>query len=88
MRWTADSESGGRNVAGLGNRRADLRAPEDQGVTVGERTTAVRNREGAVAAREETATLREDAAGVREEAADLRDARRRREGTGKRPPAP
>jgi signal transduction histidine kinase/ActR/RegA family two-component response regulator len=48
-------------------------APKDQGVTAGERTTAVRNREGAVAAREEMATLREDAAGVREEAAGLRD---------------
>ncbi len=48
-------------------------APEDQGVTAGERTTAVGNREGAVAAREETATLREDAAGVREEAAGLRE---------------
>ena len=48
-------------------------APEDQGTTVGERTTAVENREGAVAAREETATLREEAAGVREEAAGLRE---------------
>jgi len=40
-------------------------APEDQGVTVGERTTAVGNPEGAVTVREKTATLREDAAGVR-----------------------
>jgi signal transduction histidine kinase/ActR/RegA family two-component response regulator len=57
----------------LGKQAGGVGAPDDQGVTVGERTTAVGNREGAVAAREETATLREDAAGVREEASDLRD---------------
>jgi signal transduction histidine kinase/ActR/RegA family two-component response regulator len=57
----------------LEEQAGDVGAPEDQGVTVGERTTAVKNREGAVAAREETATLREDAAGVREEAAGLRE---------------
>jgi len=51
----------------------DVGAPENQGLTVGDRTTAVKNREGAVAAREETATLREEAAGVREEAAGLRE---------------
>ena len=44
----------------LGEQAGGVGAPEDQGVTVGERTTAVRNREGAVAAREETATLREE----------------------------
>ena len=38
------------------------------GAPVGEKTTAVRNRESSVAAREETATLREEAAGVREKA--------------------
>ena len=57
----------------LGEQAGGVGAPDDQGVTVGERTTAVRNREGAVAAREETATLREDAAGVREEAAGQRE---------------
>jgi signal transduction histidine kinase/ActR/RegA family two-component response regulator len=57
----------------LGEQAGGVGPPEDQGVAVGERTTAVKNREGAVATREETATLREDAAGVREEAADLRD---------------
>jgi signal transduction histidine kinase/ActR/RegA family two-component response regulator len=57
----------------LGKQPEGVGAPEDQSVTAGERTTAVRKREGAVAAREETATLREGAAGVREEAADLRD---------------
>ena len=46
---------------------------EDQGVTDGERTAAVRNREGAVAAREEKATRREETAGLREEAAGLRE---------------
>ena len=56
-----------------GEQAESVGAPEDQGVTVGERTTAVGNREGAVAAREQTATLREDAAGLREEAAGLRE---------------
>ena len=57
----------------LGEEARGVGAPEDQGMTVGGRSTAVKEREGAVAAREETATLREDAAGLREEAAGLRE---------------
>jgi signal transduction histidine kinase/ActR/RegA family two-component response regulator len=60
-------------VVGPGEQAGSGGAPEDQGVTVGERTITVRNREGAVAAREDTATLREDAAGVREESAGLHE---------------
>ena len=48
-------------------------APEDQGLTVGERTTAVTNREGSVTAREEAAGLREETSTLREEAVRARE---------------
>jgi signal transduction histidine kinase len=58
------------------------RDPEDEGLTAGDRTNAVRSREGTVTVREDTATLREEAANSREEAASSReDAARLREET-------
>jgi hypothetical protein len=48
-------------------------APEDQGLTVGERMTAVTNREGSVTAREEAAGLREETSTLREEAVRARE---------------
>jgi signal transduction histidine kinase/ActR/RegA family two-component response regulator len=57
----------------LGEQARGVGAPEDQGVTRDERTTAVTEREHVVAAREDTARLREEAASLREESAGLRE---------------
>jgi signal transduction histidine kinase/ActR/RegA family two-component response regulator len=50
-----------------------LGTPENQDVTIGERTTVVTEREDLVAAPEDIAGLREEAASFREEAAGLRE---------------
>jgi signal transduction histidine kinase/CheY-like chemotaxis protein len=56
-----------------GEQAGGVGAPENQGVTTDERTTAVTHREHLVTAREDTASLREEAASSREEAAGLRE---------------
>jgi hypothetical protein len=48
----------------LGEQARGVGVPEDQGVTVGERTSAVTDREGAVTVRERTTALPEEAAGL------------------------
>src|ERR1700736_3181683 len=68
-RSVPDSEQGTalETSVRLGEQARSVGVPEDQGMTVGERTTAVTNREGAVSVREETTTRREETAGLREE---------------------
>ena len=56
-----------------GEQAGGVGAPENLGVTIRERTTAVTEREHVVAAREDTASLRKEAASLREEAAGLRE---------------